>query len=223
VVVTGWQQFEVIKARLVGTDAFTADARAAHRLYYRAVSAGRDYPLDLIPFGGVERPGNVIAWPPDGAVVMSTAGYSEAFASAVPVEMKPGLVVRVASLPGLAILKLIAWADRGSGDPRDALDLATLLCHYAAAGNEDRLYEAEIGVLETVGYDVDLAGARLLGLDAGRIAVPATRNRILAVLENPTRLDRLVLDVARGVRGTEDALATAAALLAQFMEGFRKT
>jgi len=222
VAVEGWPSFEAIKARLVGTGAFTSDAKVAHRLYYVAASEERGYPLDLIPFGGLERSGGEIAWPPDKAIVMSTAGYAEAFASAVLVEVKPQFSVRVASLPGLAILKLLAWADRGATDPRDAIDLATLLRQYAAAGNEDRLYGTELGVLEIVNYDVDLAGARLLGRDAGRIVAPATRGKILAVLDDPTRLDHLAFDVARDIRATEDALSTAGELLAQFKAGFQE-
>ena len=222
VAVEGWPQFEAIKVRLVGTGAFVSDERAAERLYHRPASAGRGYPLDLVPFGGVERPGNKIAWPPDGSVVMNVAGYGEALASAVPVEVEPGFAVRVASLQGLAILKLIAWADRGTGDPRDAIDLATLLRRYGAAGNEDRLYGTEIGVLEVVNYDLDLAGARLLGMDAGRMAAPSTRGQILALLDDPARLDRLVLDVARGLRPAQDAVGAAGELLAQFKAGFQE-
>ncbi len=222
VAVEGWLQFEAIKVRLVGTGAFVSDERVAQRLYHRVASERRGYPLDLIPFGGVELPGNEIAWPPDRSVVMNVAGYGEALASAVPVEVEPGFAVRVASLPGLAILKLVAWTDRGTGDPRDAIDLATLLRRYAAAGSEDRLYGTELGVLEVVNYDLDLAGARLLGMDAGRIAAPSTRGQILALLDDPARLDRLVLDVARGLRATQDAVAAAGELLAQFKAGFQE-
>ena len=125
-------------------------------------------------------------------------------------------------MAGLAILKLIAWADRGAGDPRDAIDLATLLREYGAAGNEDRLYGADIGVLEAVGYDFDLAGARLLGVDAGRIAAPSTKKQILALLDDPARVDRLVLHVAQGLHGTQDALAEAAQLLSQFRVGLER-
>lgn len=222
VAVEGWPQFEAIKARLVGTGAFVLDEKVAHRLYYRAASGGRSYPLDLIPFGGVAQLENEIAWPPDGSVVMSVAGYSEALASAVRVEVEPGLVVGVASLPGLAILKLVAWAHRGTSDPRDAIDLATLLRRYAAAGNEDRLYGPELGILETVNYDLELAGARLLGMDAGRIAAVATRREIFALLDDPARMDRLALDVARGLSAAEDSVAAAHELLVQFKAGLQE-
>jgi predicted nucleotidyltransferase len=221
VVMGGWQEFEAMKTRLVDTNAFRPDDHIAQRLYYLPGPAGSGYPLDLIPFGGVERRGSAIAWPPDGAVVMNVAGYGETFASAVLVEVDPGFALRVASLAGLAILKLVAWAERGAGDPRDAIDLATLLRQYGSAGNEDRLYGAEIGVLEAVNYDFDLAGALLLGMDAGRIAAPSTQKQILALFDDPARMDRLVLHVAQGLRATQDALAEAEQLLAQFRGGFQ--
>jgi predicted nucleotidyltransferase len=220
VAMQGWREFEAMKARLAETGVFRPDERIAQRLYYLRTAAGRGYPLDLIPFGGVERQGSAIAWPPDGAVVMNVAGYAEVFASAVPVHVEPGFTLCVATLSGLAILKLVAWSDRGAGDPRDAIDLATLLREYGAAGNEDRLYGAEIGVLEAVGYDFDLAGARLLGVDAGRIAAPSTHAQILALLNDPQRLDRLVLHVAKGLRIARDAVAEASELLSQFRMGF---
>jgi len=222
VAMQGWQEFEAMKARLADTGAFRSDERIAQRLYQLAGAAGRGYPLDLIPFGGVEQRGGAIAWPPDGAVVMNVAGYGETFASAVLVEVEPGLVLRVASLAGLAILKLIAWVDRGAADPRDAIDLATLLRQYGTAGNEDRLYGAEIGVLEAVNYDFDLAGARLLGMDAGRIAASPTYAQILALFDDPARLDRLVLHVAQGLPATQDALDAAGQFLAQFRAGFQE-
>jgi predicted nucleotidyltransferase len=222
VAVEGWPQFEAIKVRLVGTGAFNSDERVAQRLYYRAASAGRGYPLDLIPFGGLEQPEGKIAWPPDRSVVMNVAGYGEAFASAVPVEVEPGFAVRVASLPGLAILKLVAWADRGTGDPRDAIDLATLLRQYGAAGNEDRLYGTEIEVLEAVNYDLDLAGARLLGMDAGRIATAPTHGQVLALFGDPACRDRLVLHVSRALRAAADPVTQAAVLLMHFRAGFRE-
>jgi predicted nucleotidyltransferase len=221
VAMPGWREFEGMKARLVDTEAFRSDERIAQRLYYLRGSAGKGYPVDLIPFGGVEGRGSTIAWPPDGAVVMNVAGYGETFASAVLVEVEPGFAVRVASLAGLAILKLVAWAGRGAGDPRDAIDLATLLRQYGTAGNVDRLYGTEIGVLAAVDFDFDLAGARLLGMDAGRIAAPSTHGQVLVLFADPARLDRLVLHVAQGLRAVQDALAEAEKLLAEFRTGFQ--
>lgn len=152
---------------------------------------------------------------------MNVAGYREAFEAAPPVEIDPGFVVRVVSLPGLAILKLFAWADRGAGDPRDAIDLAMLLRQYGVAGNEDRLYGAEIGVLEASSYDLDLAGARLLGRDAARISAPDTRTRLLALFDE-NRTELLACAMARDVGAVRDPVARARTLIGQLVAGLRE-
>lgn len=216
VALDSWPEFDTVKDRLLATGAFETRRGITHRLYYQDRPGQRGYPLDLLPFGGVEHRPNEIAWPPDLSVVMNVAGYREALAASQEVEAEPGFFVRVASLPGLAILKLFAWADRGSENSKDALDLATLLRQYSAAGNEDRLFGEELGLLEAVGYDVDLAGARLLGRDAARITTTATRKHVLALLEDAASLDRLHIDVARAFRAGENAIAEAEVLIAQF-------
>lgn len=222
VAIDSWQQFEAVKARLVETGAFIPDGTVTHTLLYRGGMGQRGYPLDLLPFGAIEQRPNEIAWPPDLSVIMNVAGYREALAAAVEVEVQPGFVAHVASLPGLAILKLFAWADRGAETPKDAIDLATLLRQYSAAGNEDRLFAEEIGLLETLNYNLDLAGPRLLGKDAARVTTPETRNQILALLDDAGRLGRLLRDMARAFRGAEDPMAETEALITQFKTGLRE-
>jgi predicted nucleotidyltransferase len=220
VAVRGWPQFDALKTWLVQTTKFTPDAREIHRLFYLGQTGQRGYPLDLIPFGGIEEPPNAIAWPPDRDIVMNVTGFLDAFAAAHAVEIHPGFIVRVVSLPGLAILKLFAWADRGADNSKDATDLATLLCHYDAAGNDNRLYGEEIGILEASGYNIDLAGPRLLGKDASRIAAPTTRAKMFGLLNDAGRLEQLTRDVAKAVRAVaDDPVAVASELIAQFKAG----
>lgn len=221
IAIDGWPAFEAMRTRLVATGAFAADQQIVHRLFHLR-GERRGYPIDLIPFGAIEGPGATIAWPPDRSVVMSVAGYREAFDAAAPVEIDPGFVVRVVSLPGLALLKLVAWADRGAVDPRDAIDLAMLLRRYHAAGNEDRLYGAEIAVLETAGYDVDLAGPRLLGRDVARISRTATRRILLALLDDGPNLERLSRAMAREMGAARDPVGLARELIGQFQMGLQE-
>src|SRR4029453_15505333 len=101
--------------------------------------------LDVLPFGGVEDASHKIVWPPELSVVMNVAGYREALEGAKGVEIARSFVVRVASLSGLAVLKLLAWADRGIEDPRDATDLVIIMRRHEEAGNEDLLYGQESG------------------------------------------------------------------------------
>lgn len=56
---------------------------------------------------------------------------------------------------------------------------------YAGAGNEERLNADEFPLLEAAGFDVAIAGARLLGKDARHIASPETSASIAKMLANP--------------------------------------
>ena len=128
-------------------------------------------------------------------------------------------LLRVASLPGLAILKLVAWADRGAANAMDAHDLYQLMTNYAAAGNSGRLYEAEFHVLEAAGYDPEIAGACLLGKDAARLSDRQTLARLLAILERTH--ERLAVDLVKSIRHAQNARARVQARLEQFRAGLR--
>jgi predicted nucleotidyltransferase len=98
---------------------------------------------------------------------MSVAGLTEALATAVDVALPGGASIDVASLPALALLKVWAWKDRMYSAPgKDASDIWMFLRHYANAGNEDRLYGEEGEALAAHAFDLDKAGAWLLGKDA---------------------------------------------------------
>ena len=138
------------------------------RLHYfpAGVATGRSIAVDLVPFGGVERPQFTIAWPPDADAHLNVFGYGDALASAVEVALDDGLQVRVASLPGQALLKISAWRDRRFlTDARDARDLLTLVRSYETAGNHARVYEQDPEVCADLGWEPELMGANLKEAD----------------------------------------------------------
>lgn len=217
VAMASWQQFAEMKRRLLKSGKFVEAEGTAHRLYYRDQPGNSGYPLDVIPFGDIDEGKQLIAWPPDMAEIMNVIGYDEALATAVEVQVSAGLVVRVASLPGLAVLKIFAWMDRGNADPKDAMDLLTLLRKYADAGNAERLHGSELPMLELVDYNMDLAGARLLGRDARGIVSAATAEKLLSILND--RNERLAIDMSRALSGVEDRITEAERFLSQFRAG----
>lgn len=219
VAVENWQQFEAIKARLTADGRFNASKDTLQRLYYRLSGEGPGYPLDIIPFRGVEQPRNTVAWPPEMKILINVAGYEEALAAAIQVQVDGSFVVRVASLPGLAVLKLIAWLDRGEEDSKDAQDLATLFRQYADAGNLDRLHGDEIGLLASVDYNLDLAGPRVLGRDVSTIVAPQTLGQLQSRFSEPAIADRFVTHMAKMMRGVEDPVIAAERLFEQFKAG----
>lgn len=212
--VSGWDQFEALKKRLVDSHRFSLANGAAQRLYYTSI-----YPVDLVPFGGVVENGGNINWPPDRAVAMNVTGYNEALDTILIVEVQPGILVPVASLAGLAMLKIFAWVDRGHRDRKDAQDLALLLRRYIETIGPDVLHGSEAAVLEAVDYDYERAGARILGKHIRRMAAPDTVVELLGHLQSEPMRYRLTIDIAQALRSSEDPVELANQLLGDFMVG----
>ena len=169
--VDSWERFHQLRNGLLATGNFD-EGKVQHRIFLKAANASDRIPIDLIPFGAVAE-ADMISWPPNQDTVMTVAGFEDALAAAVRVQIDPDLTVTVASLAGIAVLKLFACHERSTTD-KDALDLYRIISTYADAGNIERLYEEAIDLLEAEGHDVELAGATLLGSDARRLCSPAT-------------------------------------------------
>jgi predicted nucleotidyltransferase len=216
----GWEQFQQLQERLMASGHFVAVPKITHRLLFRPGGRVQDRMVDLLPFGGVEQPTHTIAWPPDMQILMRVVGYGEALETAPLVQVAAGLMICIVSLPGLAMLKLFAWQDRGREDAKDAIDLVTLCRCYAEAGNLARLYEEGMPALQAVDFDIELAGAWLLGKDMAAMASPQTRAQLQALLTDAYASQHLVNDMAKAWRSREDAVTHVEQLLNQFTQGF---
>ncbi|TDF59456.1 nucleotidyl transferase AbiEii/AbiGii toxin family protein [Cupriavidus sp. L7L] len=197
--VADWALHNAFKQSLTATGRFHTIPKNPHKLIYRSAPA-EAMQLDIIPFGNVENPAASIAWPPDMDTVMNVAGFREASQAAVPVQVDADLLVPFASLPAMAILKLLAWRDRHHESKRDATDLLILLSSYAGAGNEDRLYGQESGLMEQYGFDIDLAAAALLAKDSSAIASAEARTQICEVFDDEVKYQLLLEHMAFGDR-----------------------
>ena len=95
---------------------------------------------------------------------MSMVGFKEAYEHSITVRVSsdPDLDIKLAPLPGLAIMKLISWKEKYPGRKRDAEDLLLIMNKYEEAGNSERLYEEDLPLLQEEGFDIRLAGTRLL-------------------------------------------------------------
>ena len=150
---------------------------------------------------------------------MNVAGFEEALESSVLIEAEQSLTVLVASQPGLALLKLTAWADRRSETTKDADDLYLLLTTCADAGNTDRLYDQEIDLLEAAGFDLELAGAELLGRDVASICKTQTLRQIRSILTSERNRERLISHIVRTILDAE-AASSVGRMLNGFCSGF---
>lgn len=201
VAVKDWQQFEALRARLIAHGMFKNGGKAQQRLYYQGADGEYDYHIDLVPFGEISKGTGEVAWPPDLKTIMSVTGYDDVLAAAELVEFTPGFIQKVVSIPGLAILKIVAWSDRGRGNPKDAQDLIFIMDNYTNAGNFDRIYEVE-EALDAGDGDPDVAGVYLLGLDIRQVASASTLNTLQQILERD--FDRLTIEMVKPLRYLEN-------------------
>lgn len=181
--VDSWDEFDRLKRALLATDKFTHHPHMEHRLLSDEFSTI----IDLVPFGGIENPKSVLRWPPEHTTEMSTLGFQEAWQAALRVRLAEDLEITVASLAGLALLKIIAWNDRHYR--RDAQDLGLLLSTYLDAGHEEELYGEGVphaDLLDDPEFDYEHASARILGRDIAAVMSGESRLVVERVLADET-------------------------------------
>jgi predicted nucleotidyltransferase len=194
--VAGWEEYRKLSQALISTGKFEETSEQYILMF-------GDFKVDIVPFGGVSHDQNTISWPPEHAFIMSILGFKEAYDTSLLIRIHddPVLEVRVPTVPGMALMKIISWNDRYPERPKDAEDLLFLMENYASAGNEDRLYGEKACFMEEEGFDIDMAAIRLLGHDMATMATKMTKEQVTAILskelggDDHGHHDRLVRDM----------------------------
>lgn len=158
----GWDAFEALRSALLQSGRFRESRRARHELFHAGTTR-----VDIIPFGGLERPDRTVLWPPDDDTRMNLVGYREVSMRPTRVMLPAGQEAAGVSIPGFALLKLFAWRDRKGG--RDAGDIRFVLENYLEVGGPDRLYTEAAHLLDSQDFDYAAAGAWLLGKDIAEL------------------------------------------------------
>lgn len=217
--VKSWDQYEILTNDLVSSGKFKTTG-APQRFRFKDNTS-----VDLVPFGPISEPKGSIAWPPSGEVEMSSLGFEESYAHSVLVRLRsdPPLEIRVASLCGLAAMKLIAWDEQYPERKKDAKDLDLILRKYIEAGNEDRIYSGDASdLLEDPDFDYELASAQLLGRDLAFILKPKTKKVIIEILNRETGHQsnfKLIQDMVRSIFGIQESLEEQLRLITFFKKG----
>lgn len=192
ILVKDWPTYSHVREALLAVG--LTESSRAHRLYH--LSSG--LPIDIIPFGAIADNTSEIQWPPEHLVTMSVAGFQEAHDAALSINIGLENTIKVASLSGLTLLKLIAWDDRGNQNNKDATDFLTILGEYQHL-NQDRLWEEYIPA-EKLDYDMERQGAFLLGYDVNAILTqPSTNIQTLEKLQSVyAKQELLLISMLRG-------------------------
>jgi len=181
--VANWEEFQTLTLGLVSSGKFTTSPAAQKFFHTRS-----GLPVDIIPFGEIATNRGAILWPPEHEVEMNILGFEEAHTHAWTVKLSHDLEIPFASPAGWALLKIISWNDRNRSERiKDAQDLALILRHYAEAGNIARLYDEESALAQEEEYELEYAGARLLGRDLAKIAKLTSAQWVIDILERETQ------------------------------------
>lgn len=153
-------EFQAVKDHLTEHEGFTASKKEAF-----AIDAPDGTRVDLIPFGDIEENGAVDL---EVRNKLEVTGFRQVHEAAVEAIEKEGEGrYKVATLAGIAILKLISWSDRPDKRDHDIKDVSQILKEFFHV-NDDRIWE-EHNDLFGGELELDAIAARVLGRDMGAI------------------------------------------------------
>ncbi len=198
IAIEDWSQYKLVEKTLLNHPEITKDKTQRQRFFYE-----NKYDIDIVPFGAIMKNNEKIFWPPDESFAMTVLSFKEVQDHIVSVGIDEDLNVGIASLPGIFILKLVAWRDRGMKNNKDADDLGFILRNFLEIRIESaNEYYEEI-------YTPDFTEFRAGGILVGK--------EISAILEQNQASKELMMDIlTREVELEEESL-----LINQILETHR--
>ena len=211
VMIAGRKEYEQITSAL---EARGFNKVAAPWTFY---SAAFRVAIDVLPFGEITE--NHTDNFHERHTDLHVLGLREVLEDAVPVSIEEK-IVNIPPLPGMAILKLIAWSDRPEERVDDLFDLLRIMQYYYDL-KWDEIVEVHFDALEKEPLDPLLISAEVLGRDAAIYLQrsSAIASRIIQVLETNLE-DASASSIARAwARALDKNIEYAYALLDAFRAG----
>jgi len=168
--------YEELKEHLIQNESFQPTHENAFVLLWKDKTE-----VDLLPFGTIEDEEGKVTVQGTGYTSIHVPGFSEVYAEGLPeVELANEHTFKFCTLPGIVVLKLIAWDDRPEARRDDIKDISDILNHFF------EMYQEEIWSNHNDLFDDEKAelihiAARVMGREMKKIAI---RNaRLLARME----------------------------------------
>lgn len=119
------QEFEAVKTYLVEQKGYTPGKENPFVLI-----SPEGFQVDLLPFGEIEQAGQVVI-ERTGMSTIQAHGMKEVYENATEqVTLEIGNTFKAATLPGIVLLKLIAYDDRPERRQKDAQDIGNILNNF---------------------------------------------------------------------------------------------
>ena len=221
VIVPSWEAYEALRQGLTASGRFRPDPMETQRVIHRYPATGLEMKVDLVPFGPLAGMDGTLAWPPDGSHVMRVLGYSQALSTAIHLRLDAVRWVPLASAPGIAIMKLVTWADRGEARlGRDAVDFIEVLRQHSYILTAKELYDDFPEAMEQYEFRVEAAAAWILGKQVAGLMDETLREVIMETIRPESKIRMINHSLKeRSFLGSDEREAETALMLDAFEQG----
>jgi predicted nucleotidyltransferase len=140
--------------------------------------------VDLLPFGGLELSSGIRVNRGEGVARLAVTGFAEVYEHGTKlITLDEQFTFRVCDLPGMVLLKLIAYDDRPEHRGKDLADISFILKHYLDI-TEAELFDSHYDLIENQ-VSSEQSAARILGRHIRPLLEPSAplRKRITGILD----------------------------------------
>nr|WP_315246568.1 hypothetical protein [uncultured Flavobacterium sp.] len=156
--------YEALKKYLIETEGFYPYKGNAFVLVWKGFIQ-----VDLLPFGEIEGKGAHVTVEGTGLTDVSVPGFKEIYDFGLPeAELEGKHHFKFCTLPGIVLLKLMAYEDRPEIRRDDIKDISKILKHFFDMYAEE-IYENHLDLFGQ-GQELDILAARVMGRDMAKIA-----------------------------------------------------
>ena len=163
--------YESLKAYLVKTEGFHPTRENAFVLLWKDRTE-----VDLMPFGAIEDEDGMVTVEGTGYTSIHVPGFSEVYKEGLPeMELSTGLSgksvhqFKFCTLPGIVLLKMIAWDDRPEKRRDDIKDISDILNHFFNM-YDNEIWENHSELFGEDDADLKHIAARVMGREMSKIA-----------------------------------------------------
>lgn len=165
IMLTSEEQFYQVKEALLTTGDFTAHDELAIKLFYK-----QSVEIDLLPFGEIENEYRETHIEKPRPFTMDMPGFREVLSDAGTIDLD-GLTLRVCSLEGIVLLKILSYDDNASRT-KDLIDIEHIINAYFDLETEKIFADfPDVADLYDINdrYFLQKISGRVIGREIGRL------------------------------------------------------
>lgn len=193
-------EYEALKEYLVQHEGFTSSRENAFVLIWKDKTQ-----VDLLPFGAIADESGTVRIEGSGFASVNMPGFHEIYAAGLPdLILEEKHQFKFCTLPGIVLLKLIAWDDRPEVRRDDIKDISDILQHFFDLYDHE-IWEHHADLFDNENDNLRYIAARVMGREIRKITQRNAKlfHRVQAIIQANTA-DARTSEMARIMVGYFD-------------------